>query len=122
MNVCECLLESINYCNITVYCKVVVILTNPSVDYDADSIIEQSVRLVRERHGILASLIKQYLVYPFTKAIGLRFIQKQLSSGKWQAYTREEFSQEMERAGFAVQHIEEVYAGSAFSGYFVLHK
>ena len=94
----------------------VLILANPSVDYDADSIIEQSVRLVREHNGFLASLIKQYLVYPFTKAIGLRFIQKQLSSGKWQAYTREEFSQEMERAGFAVQHIEEVYAGSAFLG------
>ena len=94
----------------------VLILANPSVDYDADSIIEQSVRLVREHNGFLASLIKQYLVYPFTKAIGLWFIQKQLSSGKWQAYTGEEFSQEMERAGFAVQHIEEVYAGSAFLG------
>ena len=100
----------------------VLILANPSVDYDADAIIEQSIRLVRERLGFLASLIKQYLVYPFTKAIGLRFIQKQLRSGKWQAYTREEFSLEVERAGFTVQHIEEVYAGSAFSGYFVLHK
>ena len=100
----------------------VLILAYPSVDYDADAIIEQSIRLVRERLGFLASLIKQYLVYPFTKAIGLRFIQKQLRSGKWQAYTREEFSLEVERAGFTDQHIEEVYAGSAFSGYFVLHK
>jgi len=94
----------------------VLIVANPSVDYDADAIIKQSIRLVRENNGFLASLIKQYLVYPFTKAIGLRFIQKQLRSGKWQAYTREEFSQEMERAGFAVQHIEEIYAGSAFLG------
>ncbi|MBC8286181.1 MAG: class I SAM-dependent methyltransferase [Nitrospinae bacterium] len=90
------------------------ILANPSVDYDADSIIEESIQLVRNRHGFLASLIKQTLVYPFTKAIGLRFIQKQLRSGEWKAYTRDEFSQEMTEAGFSVQHIEEVYAGSAF--------
>ena len=90
------------------------ILANPSVDYDADSIIDESVRLVRDRHGFLASLIKQALIYPFTKTIGLRFIQKQLRVGEWKAYTREEFSQEIERAGFVVQHIEEVYAGSAF--------
>ena len=94
----------------------ILILANPSVDYDADAIIEQSIRLVRERQGVLASLIKQYLVYPFTKAVGLRFIQNQLTSGKWQAYTREGLSQEMEEAGFSVQHIEDVYAGSAFLG------
>ena len=92
----------------------VLILANPSVDYDADAIIDESVRLVRERYGFLASLIKQGLIYPLTKTIGLRFIQKQLRSGEWKAFTREEFSQEIERAGFVVQHIEEVYAGSAY--------
>jgi ubiquinone/menaquinone biosynthesis C-methylase UbiE len=91
-----------------------IILANPSVDYDADSIIDESVRLARRRHGFLTSLIKQALVYPFTKAIGLRFIQKQLRSGEWKAYTREEFSQEIEMAGFVIQHIEKVYAGSAY--------
>jgi ubiquinone/menaquinone biosynthesis C-methylase UbiE len=90
------------------------ILVNPSVDYDADSIIEESIRLVRDRHGLMASLIKRCLIYPFTKAVGLRFIQKQLRSGEWKAYRREELTEEMERAGFVVQTIEEVYAGSAF--------
>ncbi len=90
------------------------ILVNPSADYDADSIIKESIRLVRVRDGFLDSLIKQCLIYPFTKSVGLRFIQKQLRSGEWKAYTREEFSLEMKRAGFEVQHIEEVYAGSAF--------
>ncbi len=90
------------------------ILANPSIEYDADAIIDESVRLVRDRHGLFASLVKQALIYPFTKAIGLRFIQKQLRGGVWKSYTREEFSQEIEKAGFVVQHIEEVYAGSAF--------
>ncbi len=90
------------------------ILANPSIDYDADSIIDESVRLVKGRHGFFASLVKQVVIYPFTKAIGLRFIQKQLRGGEWKAYTREEFSREIEKAGFGVQHIEEVYAGSAF--------
>ena len=92
----------------------VIILTNPSVDYGPDSIIDESIRLVRERQGFLVSLIKQVLIYPFTKAIGLRFIQKQLKKGLWKAYTREEYSREIERAGFVIASIEEVYAGSAF--------
>lgn len=90
------------------------ILANPSVDYDADSIIDESVRLVRDCNGYIASLIKKSLIYPFTKVIGLRFIQNQLRAGEWKAYTREEFSQEIEKAGFVIQHIEKVYAGSAF--------
>jgi ubiquinone/menaquinone biosynthesis C-methylase UbiE len=92
------------------------VVVNPSVNYDANLIIEQSIQLVGERYGPLVAFFKQYLVYPFTKAIGLRFIQKQLRLGKWKAYTREEFTQEIERAGFEVQHVEEVYAGSAFLG------
>ena len=90
------------------------ILVNPSVDYDAGSIIEESIRLVRNRHGLLASLIKQVLIYPFTMTLGLRFIQKRLRRGEWKAYTREELCSEVELAGFAIQHIEEVYAGSSF--------
>ncbi len=88
-------------------------LANPSVDYDADRIIKESTRLVRERYGFLDSLIKRCLIYPFTR-VALRFIQKQLRFGEWKAYTREEIFLEMERAGFEVQDIVEVYAGSAF--------
>jgi ubiquinone/menaquinone biosynthesis C-methylase UbiE len=90
------------------------ILVNPSVDYNVDSIIEDSIKLVRGRRGFLSSLIKQVLIYPFTKFIGLRFIQKQLGAGEWKAYKREEFSKEIKRAGFVIQHIEQVYAGSAY--------
>ena len=90
------------------------ILVNPSVDYNIDSIIDESIWLVRGRYGFLASLIKQVLIYPLTKSIGLRFIQKQLGAGEWKAYKREEIFQEIKRAGFVIQHIEQVYAGSAF--------
>ena len=69
------------------------ILVNPSVDYNVDSIIDESIWLVRGRYGFFASLIKQFLIYPFTKSIGLRFIQKQLGAGDWKGYKREEFSQ-----------------------------
>jgi ubiquinone/menaquinone biosynthesis C-methylase UbiE len=96
--------------------KGLLILVNPSEQYDADAIIEQSMQLVRDRSGILTSLVKQYLVYPLTKSMGLRFIQKQLRLKVWKAYTSVEFSQEIEKAGFEVEHIEEVYAGSAYLG------
>ena len=90
------------------------ILVNPSLSYNADSIIQESIRLVRNRYGSIESLIREIMIYPFTKAIGLRFIQKQLREREWKAYTPDEFCHEMKEAGFAVQHIEEVYAGSAF--------
>jgi ubiquinone/menaquinone biosynthesis C-methylase UbiE len=90
------------------------ILVNPSVDYNINSIIDESIWLVRGRYGFLASLIKQVFTYPVTKSIGLRFIQKRLRAGEWKAYKREEFSQEIKRAGFVIEHIEQVYAGSAF--------
>ena len=93
-----------------------IILVNPSVDYNPDAIIEQSIQLIRERQGLIISLIKKYMIYPFTKILGLRFIQKQLKSEKWQGYTHEKFSQEIEEAGFAIQKIEKVYAESAFLG------
>lgn len=91
-----------------------IILVNPSVNYNANAIIDHSVQLIRKRKGAWASLIKQCLIYPFTKSLGLRFIQDQLESGVWKAYTRDEFSQEMK--GVTIHHIEEVYAGSAYLG------
>ncbi len=92
----------------------VLILVNPSVDYDVGSIVEESIKLDRERYGILASLSKRVFIYPFTKAMGLKFISKQLKSGEWKAYNCEELSHELVKAGFLVKHIETMYAGSAF--------
>ncbi len=107
---------ALNYIKAVLKEEGMLILVNPSVDYDALAIIEQSVELVREYQGLSMSLIKKYMVYPFTRTIGLRYIQEQLRSGKWQATTREGFSQEMESVGFKVESIETVYAGSAFLG------
>ena len=90
------------------------ILVNPSIKYNIDSIIKESIRLVRDRYGLIASLIRKVLIYPFTKSLGLTFIQRQLRAKEWKAYTREEFLYEMREGGFVVQHIEELYAGCAF--------
>ena len=90
------------------------ILVNPSIKYNIDSIIKESICLVRDRYGLIASLIRQVLIYPFTKSLGLTFIQRQLRAREWKAYTRDEFLYEMREAGFVVQHIEELYAGCAF--------
>ena len=94
----------------------ILILVNPSIKYDRDLIIKESIQLVRNRYGYIASFIRQTLFYPLTKYIGLRFIQKKLREREWKAYTREELLHEMIEAGFTVQHIEEVYAGSALLG------
>ena len=62
--------------------KGLLVLVNPSIGYDADLIVDQSIQLVRERYGFFSSLVKQYFIFPFTKLIGLRFIQKQLKEMK----------------------------------------
>jgi SAM-dependent methyltransferase len=90
------------------------ILVNPSIKYNIDSIIKESIRLVRDRYGLIASLIRQVLIYPFTKILGLTFIQRQLRAREWKAYTRDEFLCEMREVGFLVQHIEGLYAGCAY--------
>ena len=94
----------------------ILILVNPSKDYDVDVIIDDSIRIVREKRGVLPSLVKKYFVYPITKSFGLNFIQKQLKSSEWKAYTRDEFLSEIDESGFSLQKIEKVYSGSAFLG------
>lgn len=94
----------------------VLILTNPSINYDATKIIEDSIELIAERDGWVAGMFRKLFIYPFTNALGLQFIQKQIRMKKWKGYTHDKFVQEIEEAGFMVQHIEEVYAGSAYLG------
>jgi len=86
----------------------------PSENYDAGKIIEESCELLRARRGPLQTAIKRIFLYPITKRLGLDFIQKQLQSGQWMAYTREELIQEMQCAGFEIRHSETVYAGGAY--------
>ena len=92
----------------------ILILVNPSIKYDRDLIIKESIRLVRKRYGLTVSLIRQVLIYPFTKFMGLRFIQRQLKVREWKAYTQDELLYEMKEAGLVAQHIEELYAGCAY--------
>lgn len=90
------------------------IISCPSVNYNAGKIIEESCKLLRQKRGILHVAIKQMIFYPFTKGLGLKFIQKQLESGQWVAYTQEELTQELQGVGFKIGHSENVYAGGAY--------
>jgi ubiquinone/menaquinone biosynthesis C-methylase UbiE len=89
------------------------ILCCPTKNYDAGKIIEESCELLRARRGVLQTAIKRIFFYPITKMLGLYFIQKQLESGRWMAYTFEELTGEMLCAGFEIGHSETVYAGGA---------
>jgi ubiquinone/menaquinone biosynthesis C-methylase UbiE len=86
----------------------------PSKNYDAGKIIEESCELLRARRGLLQTAIRRMFFYPITKRLGLDFIQKQLQSGQWMAYTREELTEEMQCAGFEIGYSETVYAGGAY--------
>jgi ubiquinone/menaquinone biosynthesis C-methylase UbiE len=86
----------------------------PSENYDAGKIIEESCELLRARKGLLQTAIKRIFFYPFTKWMGLNFIQKQLQSSQWTAYTREELAEELQCAGFDIGYSETIYAGGAY--------
>ena len=90
------------------------IATCPSKNYDAEKIIRKSLKLVADKNGLLVSIIKRYFFYPLTKKLGLSFIQKQLQSGRWIAYTLESFQEELGQAGFDIGFSESVYAESAY--------
>lgn len=90
------------------------IVSCPSENYDAGKIIEESCELLRVRRGLLQTAIKRMLFYPFTKWLGLNFIQNQLESGQWKAYTLEGLAEELQQAGFEIGSSETVYAGSAY--------
>jgi ubiquinone/menaquinone biosynthesis C-methylase UbiE len=107
-------LQALKNMNRVLKSKGLLIVCCPSNNYDAGKIIEESCKLLRERRGFLRTAIKRMLFYPFTKGLGLNFIQKQLQSGQWMAYTREELTDELRNAGFEIVHSETVYAGGAY--------
>ena len=86
----------------------------PSENYDAGKIIEESCEFLRARKGLLQTAIKRIFFYPFTKGMGLNFIQKQLQSGQWMAYTHEGLTEELRCAGFEIGYSETIYAGGAY--------
>jgi SAM-dependent methyltransferase len=90
------------------------ILINPTQGYNAESIIRVSLEETRKRDGILYWLIKKMIVYPLTLKFGLRYVQNQLATGVWHAYSQDELCNEIREGGFEVKHIEQVYANSAY--------
>jgi ubiquinone/menaquinone biosynthesis C-methylase UbiE len=91
----------------------ILVVVEPSPEYDALRIINESFSNVRERSGIFKSGLKKWLVYPLTYRFGLKFIERQLKNNSWHASTEEALCEEVYQAGFEVKHIEPVYVGSA---------
>ena len=89
------------------------VVVEPSPEYDALRIINESFSKVRERSGVFRSRLKKWLVYPLTYRFGLKFIERQLKNNSWHASSRADLCEEVCQAGFEVKHIEPVYAGSA---------
>ena len=86
----------------------------PSKNYDADQIIKESCDLIRIKKGFWNALLKRLFIYPLTKRLGLNFIQHQLESGKWMAYTLEDLAGELRQVGFEVGASQIIYASSAY--------
>ena len=86
----------------------------PSKNYDADQIIKESCELIRIKHGFWNAIFKRLFIYPLTKRLGLNFIQYQLESGKWIAYTLEDLAGELRQVGFEIGTSQSVYADSAY--------
>ena len=86
----------------------------PSKNYDADQIIKESYCLIRSKKGFWNALLKRLFIYPLTKRLGLNFIQYQLESGKWMAYTLEDLAEELRQVDFEVGASKTIYAGGAY--------
>jgi len=86
----------------------------PSKNYDADQIIKESYCLIRAKKGFWNALLKRLFIYPLTKRLGLNFIQYQLESGKWMAYTLEVLAEELRQVDFEVGASKTIYAGGAY--------
>lgn len=86
----------------------------PSKNYNADQIIKESCELIQKKIGYWRSAVKRLFFYPFTKWLGLNFIQRQLESGQWVAYSLEGLTKELQQASFEVGSSEIVYAGGAY--------
>ena len=86
----------------------------PSKNYDSDQIIKESYCLIRAKKGFWNALLKRLFVYPLTKRLGLNFIQYQLESGKWMAYTLEGLAEELRQVDFEVGASKTIYAGGAY--------
>lgn len=90
------------------------LIVNPSRRYNAENIIRTSLEQVKKRKGAFVYLIKKWIVYPLTLRFGLKYIERQLKTGVWKAYSLEELCGEVRSAGFRIDRTEPVYADSAY--------
>jgi ubiquinone/menaquinone biosynthesis C-methylase UbiE len=88
------------------------VTANPTHSYNAKQIIRASLESLKN-HG-RPWIVKKYGLYPLTLHLGLKYIEKQLKSGRWHGYRPEELRDEVAQAGFAIEHSETVYGGSGF--------
>ena len=88
------------------------VTANPAYSYNAVQIICASLEQL-QREGRFWR-IKKYMLYPLTLRLGLRYIEKQLQSGRWHGYQADELRDEVAQAGFSIEHSEPVYGGSGF--------
>lgn len=88
------------------------IAANPTADYNALEIIRGSLESLKRRASPGRFRLLKHLVYPLTLRLGLNHIQRQIHKGVWHGYNVEEFREEIESAGFSIEHTERVYSGS----------
>lgn len=86
------------------------VIANPTHSYNAKQIIRASLESLKNQGR--SRWIKKFLVYPLTLHLGLKHIERQLKSGRWHGYRPAELREEIERAGFAIEHSETAYGGS----------
>jgi ubiquinone/menaquinone biosynthesis C-methylase UbiE len=89
------------------------VIVNPSREYSAKKIIQESVGLLREQNGKMSASAHRLFLYPLTTWLGLNFIEKQLKADHWHSFSFKEQCDEMESAGLTIVHTESVYAGCA---------
>ena len=88
-------------------------IVEPSQEYSATRIIEESISRVLLYDGAIMAWIKKWLFYPLTYLLGLKFIERQLKRGVWHALKSDDLCTEINLSGYKIKHIEHVYANSA---------
>jgi len=88
------------------------VTANPIHSYNAKQIIRASLESLKKKGR--PWIVKKYGLYPLTLHLGLKYIEKQLKSGRWHGYRPEELREEVAQAGFTIEHTETVYGRSGF--------
>jgi len=86
------------------------VTANPTHSYDAEQIICSSLEQLQSQGR--PWVFKKYMVYPLTLHLGLKYIERQLKSGRWHGYRPEELHDEVAQVGFVIERSETVYGGS----------